>query len=297
MLKPRNKSRSETAFDILIHVLLIAFSLLCLYPFVYVLSCSLSDTLMVDAGKVFLFPVGFTLSAYRQVLQDERIFSGFMNSVLYTAGSTVLDVFATFCVGYALSSTKLPGKKFFFLLFAIPSFIPKGLIPTYVLMDNLHLVDNRLVMIIPGLLKIMHIVLVRNYIGTIPKSLEESAQIDGANPVRCLFRIIIPLCLPILATITLFRAVDEWNTYMQAVIYLRDANKHPLTVVLWRILVMSQVMDESTRLNTELLNEQPLSTASLKYATTVLTILPIILIYPFLQRYFVKGIVLGAVKE
>ncbi len=293
----RYKTKLGRTFDIVNTIFLILLCAITIYPFIYVLACSFSDAIYVEAGDVFIWPKGFTLDAYKEAFEDRYIWMGYLNSVIYTVGFTALEIFSVYCIAYPLSKKRLIFRNFFLWYFILRMFLGGGLIPNYLVASSLGLVNNRLSMIVLGLAKVWDILLVRNYLTTtIPESLEESALIDGSNEIQILFHIMLPLSLPILATIALFNAVDKWNEYMNAIIYLQDPEMHPIQVVLHRLLVLSQTRESEQSSLTYYL-DQKAGVATIKHAVTIMAILPIIMVYPFLQKYFVKGIIIGAIKQ
>jgi putative aldouronate transport system permease protein len=284
----------ERIFDFLNVFWLLVISFVALYPIIYVLSSSLSNASAIDAGEVTLFPVGFNLRAYGVILQDKSIWRGYMNTIVYTAGNTACVILFNYMIAYPISRKRLLFRTFFIMFITIPMFIKAGLIPNYLVYSFFGLVNTRWAMIINGFTTAWNILLIRNYLKTIPDELEESALIDGAGEFKVLFSIMLPLSVPILATVSLFVAVGNWNSFMHALIYLNDPDKHPIQIVLYRLIVLSQgremtqtgAMDDGVQT----------VVSSLKHAVSIVTLIPIIAVYPFLQRYFIKGIIIGSVK-
>ncbi|WP_284240944.1 carbohydrate ABC transporter permease [Paenibacillus glycanilyticus] len=266
-----------------------------LYPFLYVLFASFSNPAdLIQHRGLLLAPTGFSLESYKLVFENPMISIGYFNTLIYVVGGTALNLAMTSFAAYALSrrGVKLIGPVMFGIVFTM--FFSGGLIPTYLNMKNLGLLDNRWAMILPSAISTWNLLVMRTSFASIPMALEESARIDGANDFKILFRIFIPVSLPIMAVMTLFYGVGHWNSYMDALIYLRTRDLYPLQLVLQEILItnstdsmMSSVADVDKGLITE----------TIKYATIIVATVPILLLYPFLQRYFVKGVMLGSIKE
>jgi len=271
----------------------------CLAPFLFVFNMSISSPENVLARNVFLFPRGFTLAAYERVINTTMIWRSYANTIFYVSSATILNCVFSVMGGYALSKNELPGRRLFSFLLLIPMFFTGGMIPTYVLIVKLGIYNSPLAIILPASVAVWHVILTRTFIKTIPKSICESAYIDGAGDIAILFRIIVPLSKPIIAVIGLYTAVGVWNSWLPALLYLPDRELQPIQLFLARLLVL-----ETTILNREGAIQdmrQSMNFVSmmlqLKYAAVIFCSLPIICAYPFLQRYFIKGVLLGSLKE
>jgi putative aldouronate transport system permease protein len=267
----------------------------CLYPYLNVVAKSLSSADAVNTGKVTgILPVGFTAAAYDIVFKSYRFMGALKNTVFVTVVGTVLNVTLTIFVSFAVSRRELPGRKLIMLLYVITMLFSGGLIPTYIVVIRAGLRNSLWSLIIPTLVSTFNVVLMRNFFATIPYSLEESAMMDGAGHFTVLFRIIVPLSMPSIASITLFCAVGYWNSYFNALMYIDDRGKDTLQIYL-RDLLMTLQDAERSGIVDELIQSMP--NEAMRGAAVFASTLPIICVYPFLQRYFVKGMTLGAVKE
>ena len=268
----------------------------CLYPYLNVIAKSFSSGDAVLSGKVnSIFPVDFNIVSYKMLLlQTNRFFNALWNTVFITVVGTMLNLVLTTFIAFAVSRSDLPGGKLIMLLYIITMFFGGGLIPTYLIVIGAGLRNSLWALIIPGLVSAFNVVLMRNYFATIPPSLEESAMIDGANHFTVLFKIIVPLAKASIASIALFCAVGYWNSYFGALMYIDDRNKQVLQIYLRDMLISIQDAERSGILD-EFMKSMP--NESMRGAAVFASTIPIIILYPFLQRYFVKGVTLGAVKE
>ena len=297
MSQHRNKIRKPwgerlfDGFNVFIMALL-AFSIL--YPFWNLLVQSFNDGYL-NVNELHFVPVRFTWSNYTYVLKNEYVWSGYRETVIRTVLGTALGLLATIFGAYATSKAYLPMRKFFILLIVIPMFFSGGLIPSYLWNVQLGLRNTRWALVLPGLINSYNLIVMRNFFQGVPKDLEESARIDGANNIRILFSIYLPVSLAVIATITLWIMVGHWNSWFDATIYINQAELYPLQVVLRRILLegTQQLMD----INPNLTNDsQAASPDNIKAATIFVCMLPIMCLYPFLQKYFVKGVMIGSLK-
>ena len=290
------ESASDRVFTIVNNLLLSVILLLVLYPCVYVMSASISDAREVMAGRVFIWPVGFSLEGYRAVFRHKLIMSGFYNAAFYTLTGTVINVLMTMIGAYPLSRKDFFGRNFIMLFFTVTMFISGGLIPTYLLVRDLGFINTRWAMIIPGALSVWNLILTRTFLQTsIPDELLEASKMDGCNDIIFLVKIVFPLSAPILAVISLYYAIGHWNTFFDAMIYLSDARLYPLQLILRDILIQNQMppgMTIDPILRQQIDNIREL----LKYALIVVSTVPVLIVYPFVQKYFVKGIMIGAIK-
>jgi putative aldouronate transport system permease protein len=289
-------SRGERAFSWVNVLLLSVLMLVTAYPLVYVLFASLSDPPSIVAYRgALLKPLGLTLDAYVRVLQNPMIATGYRNTLLYVVGGTALNMTLTCLGAYALSRQNVMFKKPIMLLIIFTLFFNGGLIPTYLLVgQTLHMADTPWALIVPTAVNTINLIILKTAFESVPVSLEEAARIDGANDFTILFRVVLPLSLPALSVVLLFYAVAHWNAYFQALIYLQSRDLYPLQLVLREILITSNVESMTTSVSSSDTFEIG---QTIKYATIVVATLPILVIYPFLQKYFVKGALLGAIKE
>lgn len=288
--------RSDRIFGRATAVLLTLFAVSVLYPLIYVVSASVSNPADVNAGKMWLWPVDVTLKAYHQVAKYHSIWLGFLNSLTYAVGFTVVSVALTLLAAYPLSRRDLYGVGWLMVPFLIPLFFNGGIIPTYLVIRDLGLLNTRWAMILPGALTAWNVIIARTFFRvTIPHELLEAARIDGCSDWRFFLRIVIPLSKPIIAVIALFAAVASWNGYFNALIYLTNDNLFPLQLVLRQILILNTVDVSQVTDAAQLLQRQELRDL-LKYAVIVIASIPPLLVYPFVQKYFVRGVMIGSVK-
>ncbi|NOU79036.1 ABC transporter permease subunit [Paenibacillus sp. LMG 31459] len=281
-------------WDVLIPFSLIIVSLVCLLPFIHVVSKSFSADAFVIANKVYLWPRGFTLGAYEKIFSDASILRSLYVSVIVTVLFTILGMLITVFAAYPLSRTQLRGRALFTFIFMLPLFFQGGIIPDYLLMNNLGLLDTIWSLVLPLSFSAYNLLIMKSAISSgIPVSLEESARIDGAGHFRILFSIVLPLSKPILATIALFYAVGRWNAYQDALFYIKqNIDLRPLQLKLYYLIIQSTESFQLEGSQITLSNPEVLKASCIVFAT-----IPILCIYPFIQKYFVQGTMLGAVKE
>ncbi|CAM3502051.1 MULTISPECIES: carbohydrate ABC transporter permease [Paenibacillus] len=286
--------RKLDLWDIMIGLFLIAASLACLLPFVHVVAKSLSEDAYVIANKVFLWPAGFTLDAYGKVFADQSILRSLYISVIITVLFTVIGMIVTICAAYPLSRKQLKGRSFFTFIFMFTMFFGGGIIPEYMLINSLGMLDSIWSLILPMSFSAFNLLILRTSItSNIPASLEESARMDGAGHFRILLSIVLPLSKPILATLSLFYAVGRWNAYQDALFYIKhNVDLRPLQLKLYYLVVQASESFQLEMTQVSLSNPEVLKAACVVFAT-----LPIICVYPFIQKYFVQGVMLGAIKE
>ncbi len=290
------RSRGEQTFSVINIVLLALLMLITAYPLLYVVFASLSDPSSIVAYRgALLKPLGLTMDAYTRVLQNPMIAIGYRNTVFYVVAGTALNITLTCLGAYALSRQNVMFKRPIMLLIIFTLFFNGGLIPTYLLVgQTLHMADTVWALIVPTAINTINLIILKTAFESVPVSLEEAARIDGANDFTILFRVVLPLSLPALSVVVLFYAVAHWNAYFQALIYIQSRDLYPLQLVLREILITSNVESMTTSVSS---GDRFEIGQTIKYATIVVATLPILLIYPFLQRYFVKGALLGAIKE
>lgn len=292
---PNRLSPGERVFDVVNAVFMLLLMIITLYPFLYVVFSSFSSPEeLVSHRGLLLAPAGFSLESYRMVFANPMISVGYANTLVYVAVGTALNLLLTSLAAYALSrrNVRFVGPVMLGIVFTM--FFSGGMIPSYLLIKNLHLFDSRLVMILPSAINTWNLMVMRTSFQSVPVELEESARMDGAQDFTILFRVIIPVSLPIMAVMTLFYGVQHWNAYLDALIYIRDRSLYPLQLVLQEILIANSTESMMTAVSDY---DKGLVQETIKYATIIVATVPILLLYPFLQRYFVKGVMLGAIKE
>lgn len=272
-------------------VFLIALSLTCLLPFITLFAKSVSANEFVVSGQVHFFPKGFSLEAYRLLMEFRAFKTSFINSVFITVVGTLIHVFFTAIVSYVASKPDIPGRKLINALYIFTMLFSGGLIPTFLVVKETGLMNNLFVLVIPSLVSAFNMIIMRNYFEQLPYSLEESARIEGAGNLRVLFQVILPISLPSLATISIFYAVGTWNNYFGPLIYLNREEVSVLPLFLQRIISATGSVNVD---NFELM--QNVASESFRASAIFISAIPIIIIYPFLQKYFIKGMTMGAVK-
>ncbi len=293
----KNKSikPGDKVFDVVNTLLLVVIFLIILYPLYYIVIASFSDPDLVLTGRIFLLPKGFQLESYKKVFGNGEIMDGYLHTIMYAAVGTCINLAVTLAAGYALSRPDLRGRKGFTLFFVFTMFFGGGTVPTYMLVRNLHLLNTFWAMVIPNAMSVWNLILCRNFFeSNIPKELLEVSQIDGCRNDYFFFKIVLPLSKALIAVMVLFYAVGHWNSYMQPLLYLSDRSKYPLQLVLKNILISSQP-DASLAGMTDRA-EMYKQTEMLKYALVVVSSVPMIVLYPFVQKYFVQGVMVGSVK-
>lgn len=277
-------------------------TLIILYPLVFVVSASISNPVAVNTGQMWLWPVDITFEGFKRVFSNNELWRGYRNTLFYTTTSTLLHLAVLLPGAYALSRKEILGKRFLNTFILITMLISGGMIPSYLLINNLGMLNTIWAIIIPGLIGAWNIFVTRTFFEqAIPEQLIESATIDGASEVQIFFKIVLPLSLPIIAVMALFKAVGMWNEYFNALIYLRDSNLFPLQLILREILVLNQFSSDALQTSgqdvamsmVEMVNNAEL----IKYAAMIVSSVPLLIAYPFVQRYFVQGTLIGSVKE
>jgi putative aldouronate transport system permease protein len=291
-----HESLEDRIFLLLIFIITIAIIAVTMYPMIYTISNAMSDPYYVAMKQVVFLPKGFSLEAFRFVLNNSEIYTFFLNSIFYTACAMILNSIMTMLMAYPLSRRSFVFRKQVMILITVTMFFGGGMIPNFLLIRSLHLYNTRAAMILPAAITTYNVIIARAFIeNNIHESLLESAYIDGANDFRILFSVILPLAKPIVAVILLFVAVDRWNSYMDALLYLKDTSLMPIQIYLRRILLLISV-GAGNNASSEGLDAGNLVSFQIKYAVVIVTMAPIMCIYPFIQKYFAKGISLGAVK-
>ncbi len=284
----------DKVFLVIAYILVALVSISCLYPFIYVISASLSDYESLARGEVWLLPKGINFEAYKIVFETDEIWTAYGNTIWYVVVGTIISLFLTTITAYPLSRKTFGGRNVLTAIFSFTMFFGGGLIPTYLLIRDLGLLNTRWALVIPGALSVWNIIIMRTFFQGIPDSLTEAATIDGCNDIHILFKIILPLSMPVISVMILFYAVGQWNSYFSAIIYLNDHKLYPLQVILRKILIQHDTTDMKTF--TSDLDKMREVALNIRYATIIVSTLPILCVYPFLQKYFVKGIMVGAIK-
>ncbi|MDY3279407.1 MAG: carbohydrate ABC transporter permease [Eubacteriales bacterium] len=263
-----------------------------LYPLIFVVSASFSDSDAISLGRVYLLPVNPSLDGYRMLLKEKDILTGFKNSVIYLAVGTTVNMLLTMLLAFPLSRREMPGRNIITFFVALTMYVSGGLIPTYLMVSNLGMVDTLWGIIVPNAISTTNMIIMRTYFqNSIPESLYEAAMLDGSNYTKYLLRVVLPLSMPIVAVIGLYYGVGHWNNYFDALIYLRSTEKQSLQLVLRNILLANQVnsgdgsYSEASKLG-----------VTIKYSVIVFSCIPMMIAYPFVQRFFIKGVMIGAIK-
>ncbi|NQX48544.1 carbohydrate ABC transporter permease [Paenibacillus tritici] len=302
MVTAMKESKGDKLFLISTYIYLCLALVVVLYPLIYILSASISSPQDVNSGAMWLFPKNVTLDGYKLVFENPKIWNGYLNTIIYTAAGTLLNLAVTLPAAYALSRSDFVGRQLFMGLILFTMFFSGGLVPTYLLVKNLGLINSMGALILPVAASVWNIVVARTFFqSTIPKELQEAAHIDGCTNLKLFIRIILPLSAPIIAVMALFYGVGHWNSYFPSLIYLNDEAKYPLQMVLRQILVLQEMSAETTgaAINGEVamaMNNKAETASLVKYGVIVVSTLPIVAVYPFLQRYFVQGVMIGSVK-
>ncbi len=288
---------SERTSDIILVVLSVVIAFIVAYPLYYVLVASVSNPYDVYAGKTFLLPSGFTLKGYTSVFADKNLFTGFVNSVKYTVIGTVFSVTLLYLTAYPLSVKNLPGRKFISIFFIITMYFSGGLIPTYLVVKQTGLINNIWALFLPGGVAVGNMIIVRNFFeNSIPKSLIEAAEIDGASKWTTFLKVVVPLSKPIMAVMVVYSMVAYWNDWFTALIYLPGQSKAPLPLVLRNVLIKSSVAASQASTISGGYAELNKLTEMIKFSSIIVASAPMLIIFPFVQKYFEKGMMAGAVK-
>ncbi|MEG0854049.1 MAG: carbohydrate ABC transporter permease [Angelakisella sp.] len=288
-------SSADKTFDIIINCIGVVIILIVACPLVFVLAASFSDPDLVLKGEVLFFPKGITLEPYKMVFENERIWRGYANTIFYTLMGTIINIFMTILAAYPLSRKDLPGRRFFMLVFIFTMYFNGGLIPTYLLVRDLGMYNSIWAILIPTAISTYNLIVAKTFFeSTIPHEIYESAMIDGSSNIRTLFKIVLPLSKSIIAVLVLYYGVAHWNSYFSALVYLRDESLFPLQIILRDILLLGQT--EQIGSNSVGMGEKIKMAEAIKYSVIVVSSLPVLVIYPFVQKHFVKGVMIGAVK-
>lgn len=290
MIRESKRYRAFQVVNVLILLLIVA---LTLYPFLYVLAISFSDERLIYAGKVSIIPMGFNIKTYLVVTSEKYFWLGYKNTIIYTVAGTLLSLFMSTIMAYPLSKKRLKGRNIIMKFTIFTMFFQGGLIPNYLLIKNLGMRNTIWAIIVPGAISTYNMIIMKTFFDGLPSELEEAASVDGLNTYGILLKVVLPLSKPILATMTLFYAVVNWNNWFGPLLYFDSKDKFPVTLYLRNIIVGAQQTAVNSGSSTE---DMAQVAATIKSATIILTVMPIICVYPFIQKYFITGIMIGSVK-
>ena len=291
------EKKGDKIFDIVCISLATLLMILVLYPLIYIVSCSISDAYYIGRGDIWLLPKGINFRGYVRVFQDPNIMTGYGNTIFYTFFGTLLNISLTLTAGYALSKKSLPGRGLILIYILITMYFSGGLVPTYILVRGLNLLDSRLILIIIGAISVFNLIVARTFFQSMPVELEEAATIDGCSTFRLFIRIILPLSKAIIGVMVLYYGVAHWNSYFSALIYISSDSKKPLQLFLRQILILEEMSSQmADSQSAEVMYEAEQLKLLLKYSVIIVSSAPVLIIYPFLQKYFDKGVLVGSIK-
>lgn len=297
MEKKKRRVSSEKTFDILNGIFLLILVIIVAYPLYYVLIASISDPYEVYAGKTFLLPSKITFEGYKRVFKESSIAGGYLNSIYYTVLGTVVSVFLVMTTGYCMSKKTLPFRRTIMMFYVITMYFSGGLIPTYLVVSKFHMLNSVWALILPGGVSVYNVIVTRTFFeNSIPNELYEAAAIDGSSNIRTFVKIALPLAKPIIAVMVIFTMVAYWNDWFTALIYMQDKAKYPLQLALRQILIQSQALASMMGNMDGGYAEANKLTELIKFASIVVGSVPMLIAYPFVQKYFEKGFMAGAVK-
>lgn len=294
-------TRADKIFLIFVYVFLAISLLIVLYPLIYIISASISNPHLVNSGEMWLLPKGITFEGYRTLLGNSSIWRGYLNTIYYTVLGTSINLLVTLPCAYALSREDFYGRRAFTNFMLVTMFLSGGLIPSYLLIRSLGMLNTVWALVIPGAVSVYNVVVTRTFFqSTIPREMEEAAIVDGCSDLRLFMQIVLPLSTPIIAVMALFYGVGHWNSFFSALIYLSDRSMYPLQMILREILILQDmssntVNNVTSEMANMLYSKQQLAQV-IKYGVMIVSSLPVIIVYPFLQKYFVKGMMVGSIK-
>ncbi|MGM0234268.1 carbohydrate ABC transporter permease [Enterococcus sp. AZ094] len=294
-------TRADKIFLIFVYVFLAISLLIVLYPLIYIVSASISNPHLVNSGEMWLLPKGITFEGYRTLLGNSSIWRGYLNTIYYTVLGTSINLLVTLPCAYALSREDFYGRRVFTNFMLVTMFLSGGLIPSYLLIRSLGMLNTVWALVIPGAVSVYNVVVTRTFFqSTIPREMEEAAIVDGCSDFRLFMQIVLPLSTPIIAVMALFYGVGHWNSFFNALIYLSDRSMYPLQMILREILILQDmssntVSNVTSEMANMLYSKQQLAQV-IKYGVMIVSSLPVIIVYPFLQKYFVKGMMVGSIK-
>ncbi len=290
----RTQSTADKAFDIINYSLLAGLTVIILYPLYFIVIASFSDPVAINSGRISFFPVGFNILGYKRIFENTDIWRSYSNTIFYTAAGTLINVVMTMMLAYPLSRKEFFARKFLTVFVMFTMYFQGGLIPTYLWVNDLHLYNTPWIMVLLPAVNVFNLLIATNFIKTsIPEELYEAASIDGCSHIKFFFRIIMPLSRTILVVLVLYYGVAHWNEFMNGLIYLRDKGYYPLQLTLRGILLQNQASGLG---DVDSIIEQQKAAELIKYGVIVVSTLPVLVIYPFLQKHFAKGVMLGSVK-
>lgn len=288
--------REDKILYTVVNIVMVLWIIIVLFPVIFILASSFSSTQAINAGRVFLWPVGFNTGSYYVVFHYKLVWTSFANTIFYTVVGTVLNLIATILAAYPLSRKNFQGRGFYTTLFLITMFISGGVIPSYLNIKDLGLLDTRWSQMLPGLINIHNMIIMRSFFqSSIPADLQEAASLDGCSDIRYLLQIVLPLSKAVMSVILLYYAVGHWNAYYNALLYLRSSSKYPLQLVLRTILITTTETD-LTEVSGSAQQAAQEAGESMRYALIVVATVPILCVYPFIQKYFEKGVMIGSLK-
>lgn len=289
-------SREDSVYYLVIHIILALLLVVIMYPLIYIVSASFSSPYAVSSGQVVLWPVDLSLQGYTAVFKNATVFTGYKNTIIYTALGTAINIIVTMAAAYPLSRRDMPFRDFFMLVFSFTMIFSGGMIPLYIQIKDLHMIDSLWAMVLPGAMSVYNMIIARTFLqSSIPNELLEAAQIDGCSDVRYFFSILLPLSKALLAVLVLFYAIGHWNAYFNAFLYLNSQNKFPLQIVLRQILLANSIASNMV-VDPEVAAAKQGMAELLKYSLIMVSTVPVMCLYPFVQKYFVKGVMIGSIK-
>ncbi|MEK4355851.1 carbohydrate ABC transporter permease [Paenibacillus sp. FSL M7-1455] len=291
-----NQSLGDKLFGWVVYALLALICVIVLYPLIFVLVASFSSPGAVMRGEVWLWPKDMTWIGYKKIFQNAEILTGYANTLLYTVIGTAINLLLSIAAAYPLSRKDLYGRNVISGMMVLTMFFSGGMVPTYLLIKDLGMLNSMWALILPGAISVYNVLIMRTFFQNgIPQEMQEAAAMDGCSNIGTLVRIVLPLSMPIIAVMILFYSVGHWNAYFSALMYLTDREKYPLQLILREILIQEQ-MQEMQGVGDNVLAETVMQSEAIKYAVVIVANLPVLLLYPFLQKYFAKGVMIGAVK-
>ncbi|WP_141431008.1 carbohydrate ABC transporter permease [Bacillus sp. 03113] len=289
------ESKGDRIFTVIVYMSLIMVALIIVYPLIYVLSASLSNPTLIARGEIWLFPKEFTFSSYAKVFQNHEMMIGYRNTVFYTVFGTAINIILTIMIAYPLSRKDFYGRNMIMFFIVFTMFFSGGMIPSYLLVKNLGMLNTVWAVVIPGAVSVYNVIVMRTFFQSIPEELKESAELDGCSNIQYLLYILLPLSKPIIAVMILFYGVSHWNGFFEALIYLTDRDKFPLQLFLREMLIQEDMAGMANYSDSSI-SDFMMKVEGLKYAVVIIASLPMLILYPFLQKYFVKGVMIGALK-
>jgi putative aldouronate transport system permease protein len=288
---------NDKIFTIAVYLILTLCLVVTFYPVYFVVVASVSRVTSVNSGRMLLFPEGFHLQGYSGVFQMQKIWMGYFNTIVYTVFGTLFGLSLSLLAGYGLSRSDLPGRGVIMMLMVFTMFFSGGMIPSYINMKNLHLLNTRLVLIMTGSVSVYNIILIRTFFAnTIPNELYEAAVLDGCGNGRFFVLIVLPLSKAIMAVIALYIAIGHWNAFFNALLYITDRNKMPLQIILRELLAQTQMLQEIESVDVNIKFEAEQNIQVIRYSLIIVSTLPVMCLYPFVQKHFVKGVMIGSIK-